>query len=318
MFTKPKSANNTILTRAYKAKTDEFYTVLTDVENEMATYTDHNPDVFAGKVILLPCDDPDRSNFTKHFLDRFEAYRAKAVISTCYNPSGKGKYLIHTAAKHLTGELQNNGRFGSREVTALRDKADFIITNPPFSLFRKFIDWVLKANKQYAVLGNLMAISNKNVFSRIKSGAMKIGLSIRVVSQEFQVPDNYPLESKFRIGDDGRRYVRVNVRWFTNIPAKPYTKILALTKAYDPSIYPKYDNYDAINVNKVSDIPKGYGGVMGVPLNFIDKYNPEQFEIVGSSAWRGQDSSGVYGRQVVLDGKVTFSRLFVKAKSEVS
>jgi hypothetical protein len=317
MITDPQNYNNAGLNKAAKAKMDEFYTALTDVEKEIATYTDYNPDVFAGKVILLPCDDPDRSNFTKHFLDRFRDYHAKAVISTCYNPSGKGRYLIHTAAKHLTGDLQNNGRFGSREVTTLRDKADFVVTNPPFSLFRKFMDWVTESGKQYSILGCLTSITCKEVFPRIKSGTMNIGISIRSGDLEFQVPPNYPLTAcRSRVDIDGNRFVHVKgVRWFTNILAKPYTKILTLTKAYDPAIHPKYDNYDAINVNRVCDAPKNYDGVIGMPISFIDKYNPEQFEIIGSNRWVGQDPSGVYGRKTLLFGKETFSRIFVKLKT---
>lgn len=316
MITDPKSYSAAHLNRAAKNKMDEFYTSRIDIEKEMATYTDYNPDVFADKVVLLPCDDPDRSKFTEFFLDRFKDYRLKAVVSTCYRRDAKGKYLIHTAKKHSTGDLQHSGHFNSREVRSLRDKADFIITNPPFSLFPKFMAWVLESGKAYSIMGNLTAMTCTSVFSHIKSGAMRIGLSLRSGGIWFQVPPECPLYARnFRTDAQGGKYVHFGgVRWYTNIQAAPYTQILVLSKTYDPPEHPKLDNYDAINVNRVCDIPKDYTGVMAVPVSFIDKYNPEQFEIVGSSKGRGQDPTGVYGRNAKLDGKELFSRLFVKAR----
>lgn len=316
MITNPKSYTNAHLMRAAVNKQDEFYTSRVDIEAEMATYTSYNPDVFAGKVILLPCDDPDRSQFTAFFLDNFKTYCAKAVVSTCYNKAGKGKYLIHTAKTHLTGELQGNGDFNSREIRKLRGKADVIITNPPFSLFPEFIAWVLESGKSYSVVGNLLAVACQYVFPHIKSGAMRIGLSKRGGGTWFEIPAEYPVTAcASRTDAQGRRQVCLgNICWYTNIPAEPYTRNILLTKTYDPEAYPRFDNYDAINVNRVCDIPKDYDGVMGVPLNFINKYNPQQFEIIGSSKWLGQDPSGVYGRQARLYGKEVFVRLFVRRR----
>jgi len=316
MIANPKSYSNRNIIEAAKNKNDEFYTLRSDIDKEMATYTDYDPDVFRDKVILLPCDDPAGSEFTAHFLDRFEDYRAKAVVSTCYRAEGKGAYLIHTANRHYAGELQGDGDFRSREVSILRDKADIVITNPPFSLFTEFVAWIANSGKMYSVIGTLVATVCQDVFPHVKSGSMRLGNSIRSHGMEFRVPPEYPITAKdSRTDGQGHSYITVSTtRWFTNIPAEPTAPTLVLTELYDPSKHLKYDNYDAINVNRVCDIPKDYGGVIGVPVSYMDKHDPSRFEIVGSSKWRGQDPAGYYGRKAVLDGKEMFARIFIRRR----
>lgn len=323
---------NEDLRTAQQGKNDEFYTQFHDIEIEMNAYIEYNPDVFRGKTILLPCDDPEWSNFTKFFALKFEEYGIKKLISTSYAPESKKMVLgdlfseyelsspqfdadkskthgkIFILDNDLSGDgriniddlhwdyLKGSGDFQSAEVTALRNEADIIITNPPFSLFRDFLAWIVEANKQFIIIGNMNAITYKETFPLIMKNQMWLGSTIHSGDREFEVPADYPIKaSGWRIDEEtGRKYIRVKgVRWFTNIDHGRRHEPLPLMSMSDnlrysrhkelkgKAEYDQYDNYDAIEVPYTDAIPCDYEGVMGVPISFLDKYCPEQFEILG-------------------------------------
>ena len=324
----PIENQNENLTRAREAQKDEFYTQFEDIEKEVNAYLEYDSNVFRGKTILLPCDDPEWSNFTKYFALNFEHFGLRKLISTCYACEGAtptqpikfvsrpphydaekskthGKILIierKTDApmsinlKNLQWQyLEGNGDFHSEEICKLRDEADLIITNPPFSLFREFLAWIIKADKQFLIIGNMNAITYKDVFPLIKDNLMWYGCSISSGDREFCVPEEYPLEAAgCRIDERGNKYIRVKgVRWFTNIDHGRHHQELPLMTMADNLRYSKhddllekhaymhYDNYDAIEVPYTDAIPSDYEDVMCVPVSFLDKYCPEQFEILG-------------------------------------
>jgi len=321
---------NKALNNARAAKKDEFYTMFYDIELEMEAYLDYNPDVFRGKTLLLPCDDPESSNFTKYFAQNFEELGLKKLISTSYAINSKiikagiqtsffetnspkfdmsktdtnGKIFV--LEKDITGDgkiniddlewdyLEGDGDFRSKEVTKLRDEADIIVTNPPFSLFREFLAWIVEANKQFIIIGNINCVTYKEVFPLIKDNKVWLGYSIHSGDREFGVPDEYPLEaSGWRIDENGKKYIRVKgVRWYTNIDHGHRHNPIHLMSLSDNIKYSKhkevkgigykqYDNYDAIEIPYTDAIPSDYKKMMGVPISFLDKYCPEQFEIVG-------------------------------------
>ena len=322
---------NVNLANAKTAKNDEFYTQYDDIQKEVKAYLDYDPNVFRGKTVLLPCDDPEWSNFTKFFAQNFELLGLKKLISTSYAPESK-KYKTPTqltlfetespqfdAAKSqthgkifvltedITGDgrinledlqwqyLEGDGDFRSKEIRKLRDEADIIVTNPPFSLFREFVVWLMDSGKQFAIIGNVNAISYKEVFPLIKDNKMWMGVSIHSGDREFGVPDTYPLEaSGWRIDENGNKYIRVKgVRWFTNIdhgrrhePLKLMTMAENFKHSKHKEIrgqkdYVHYENYNAIDIPFTDAIPSDFDGTMGVPITFLDKYCPEQFEIIG-------------------------------------
>ena len=305
-------ANNHNLGAAKKAKNDEFYTQYEDIEREMNAYLEYNEDVFRGKTVLLPCDDPEWSNFTKYFAQNFERFGLKKLISTSYaieskninlnwvptlfeteNPNydidkskTRGKLFILDSDTNNNGRidiedlkwdyLEGDGDFRSEEVRRLRDESDIIVTNPPFSLFREFLAWIMEAGKKFAIIGNQNAITYKEIFSLIKENKIWVGYRSMNSDIWFCVPNDYSYEKIV----DGKKIKHIMACWYTNIDTKKRHEDLILYKRYSPDEYPKYDNYDAINVDKVSDIPYDYDGVIGVPITFLDKYNPEQFEII--------------------------------------
>ena len=320
---------NTNLANAKAAKNDEFYTQFADIQKEINAYLEYDPDVFRGKTVLLPCDDPEWSNFTKFFALNFEMFGLKKLISTSYAVESKkikewqptlfetespfydadksrthGKLFVlendingdgHFNMEDLQWSyLEGDGDFRSDEVQALRDEADIIITNPPFSLFREFFAWIMEANKKFVIIGNMNAITNKEIFPFIKDNKVWYGPSISSGDREFMVPAYYPLEaSGWRIDENGNKYIRVKgVRWFTNIDHGRRHESFPLMTTEDNIMYSRhddvrgkqyvhYDNYDAIEVPYSDAIPGDYNGVMGVPISFLDKYCPEQFEIIG-------------------------------------
>lgn len=338
---------NTNLGTAKTAKKDEFYTQWNDIENEMQAYLEYDPDVFRGKTVLLPCDDPGASNFTKYFALNFEKFGLKKLISTSYAPASnpavteKGQMLLDFAlgedqdekfneddtwlrgriyvmeqGKDLNDDgrlnkedlqwdyLEGDGDFRSEEVTKLRDEADIVITNPPFSLFREFLAWLIDGNVQFSVIGNMNAVTYKEVFPLFKDNKVWYGPSISSGDREFRVPESYPLTAAGqRVDEQGNKFVRVKgVRWFTNIEHGRRHEQLVLMSMEDNLIYgsktvrnvgyPKYDNYDAIEVPETKAIPNDYNDMMGVPISFLDKYSPDQFEILGiTQAW--DDHSGL-------------------------
>jgi len=324
--------SNDALVAAKKGKNDEFYTQYLDIEKEMNAYLEFNPDVFRNKVILLPCDDPEWSNFTRYFAQNFQTFGIKKLISTSYAPDSKPASIpyqptlfeiendgfdlnkTHTNGKIFSLErdingdavinvddiewkyLEGDGDFRSDEIRALRDEADIIVTNPPFSLFREFLAWIVEAGKLFVIIGNLTAVTNKEVFPLIQTNKIWLGQSITSGDREFRVPDSYPLEAAgWRIDDSGQKYIRVKgVRWYTNIehgrrhqPLSLMTEKDNIKFSKDKKVnsfgYQKYDNYDAIEVPSTAAIPSDFRGVMGVPITFLDKYSPEQFEILGST-----------------------------------
>lgn len=349
---------NKNLNKAKKSKNDEFYTLYEDIEKEIEVYYKFDEDVFKDKVILLPCDDPEQSNFTRYFIDNFERFKIKKLISSSYaigsedyltprqfslfedNPplpelsedrrEIRGKIFLVTREevqqKGLKfGELEINllegtGDFRSREVSALRDEADIIITNPPFSLFREFVDWLEEAEKEYIIIGNMNAITYKNVFPLIRDNKLWLG-SRGVQSFTFRIPDNYYVVNE-KMERDGKKYAVFSfVSWFTNIKYKFTSELLDLKTMEEnlkisgiENLYKEYDNYNAIEVPSVNLIPSDYSGVMGVPINFLEKYNSEQFEIMGSNRGVDQDPKGVYGRSCYINGVEPYKRIFIRHK----
>lgn len=317
---------NTKLNNAKKAKNDEFYTLYEDIEKEVGAYAKHDPDVFRGKTVLCPCDDPERSNFTSYFRRNFQIFEMKRLISTCisqeareglFGEPGKlcGKYLDITAGSEKKGALKGGGDFRSEELCQLRDEADIIVTNPPFSLFREFIKWILEASstKKFLVLGNMNAITYKEVFPLIKGNRMWTGTTWR---HSFEMPDDYPLRGQ-PYEKDGKKYAfSCSSCWFTNLeygkrhePLKLHTmewnREHSRHKKMREAGYPHYDNYDAIEVPYVDAIPSDYDGIMGVPISFLEKFCQEQFEIVGLRHGGG-------GKGLAVAGKPTYCRILIR------
>jgi hypothetical protein len=281
----PKKTSNNSLNLARAEKKDEFYTQLEDIEKELIHYKSH----FKDKTVFCNCDDPEESNFWRYFEMNFERLGLKKLISTHYHES-KSTYKQEMFVDE-TGErrirkisLVQNGDFRSQESVAMLQESDICVTNPPFSLFREFIAQLVDMDKKFLVIGSINAVTTKEIFPLIKDKKLWIGQSIRSGDREFRVPDDYPLQAAgYRVDKQGKKYIRVKgVRWFTNMDYKERHIDIALYCKYhdDPSKYPTYENFNAINVGKVKDIPIDYFGVMGVPITFLDKYSPDQFEIV--------------------------------------
>lgn len=324
-------ADNSSLSAARNAKNDEFYTQYSDIEAEMNAYIEYNPEVFKDKTILLPCDDPEWSNFTKYFASNFTRLGIKKLISTSYaqgvankqptlfelksplyNPQqhdthGKlftltrdtdGNGTVDTDDIEFTGYLKGDGDFRSSEVKKLRDEADIIITNPPFSLFREFLAWILEANKQFVIIGNKNVITYKDVFPLLSDNKIWLGPGFSGGNAFFKISNDSIRNFADGVYDDNTGLVKFrNVGWFTNIDhGKRHEHLILdtmehnlkfnkklqkkLEKDYGKLEYPHYDNYDAIEVPFTECIPSDYDGVMGVPITFMDKYNPDQFDIV--------------------------------------
>lgn len=328
-----------ILDTAKEKKRDEFYTQLTDIEKEMIHYKNH----FRDKTILCNCDDPRVSNFFKYFALNFNEFGLKKIISTCYknqeidlfsqNDCEKAVYIEYagnpndpTSTDFSTIDVKNlkgDGDFRSTECVELLKQADIVITNPPFSLFREYIAQLIKYEKKFIILGNVNALSYKETFTLIKENKVWLGYSIHSGDREFGVPDYYPLNAAgCRIDKNGKKYIRVKgVRWFTNIDYSERHEDLVLYKTYNSKEFPKYDNYDAIEVSKTADIPMDFDGVMGVPITFLDKFNPDQFEILGMESSAGYDPNIVGiprlregDARPSINGKTTYARIFIKRK----
>ena len=350
-------SKNSNLHNAKRAKQDEFYTQWIDIEREMNAYLEYDPDVFRDKTVLLPCDDPGWSNFTKYFAERFEYLGIKKLISTSYAPKANLEGAFYEAedaviqAAHydpaldyergkifvLDGTdlnsdgrvdksdfrweyLQGDGDFRSDEVTALRDEADMVITNPPFSLFREFMTWLNDGDVLFSVIGNMNAVTYKEVFPLIKNNRVWLGATRDGGgAMWFRIPDNAPVtNSGQRTDEDGQRWQTIgSSAWFTNIQHGRRHEPLRLmslkeNQKYNKRIisnansYKKYDNYDAIEVPFTAGIPNDYSGLMGVPISFLGKYCPEQFEIIGNSAELAQS--------FYIDGKKKSSRFYVEGK----
>ena len=322
---------NTNLANAKTAKNDEFYTQYADIQKEINAYLDYNPDVFRDKTVLLPCDDPEWSNFTKFFAQNFQLFGLKKLISTSYAPESK-KYkmpyqptLFETSQPHfnadktktngkifvleqdITGDnridindlewqyLEGDGDFRSKEVKALRDEADIIITNPPFSLFREFVTWLMDSGKQFVIIGSMNAVSYKEIFPLIKDNKMWMGNGFQNGNAYFRV-EAPRVSYADGVFDESTNLVKFrNCCWYTNIdhgrrhqPLKLMTMAENFKHSKHKEIrgrkdYIHYENYDAIEVPYTDASPSDFDGAMGVPLTFLDKYCPEQFEIIGQT-----------------------------------
>lgn len=342
---------NSNLTNAKKAKNDEFYTQLSDIENELKNYKDQ----FFGKVIFLNCDDPYESNFFKYFAGNFKHLGLKKLIATSYagspiigtqlpiplmaglQPNGKQPVKIEinevpdadgdgaidlTDVQHLLKHDKNtataitgNGDFRSAECVELLKEADIVCTNPPFSLFREYVALLMAENKKFLILGHQNAIVYKEIFKFIKENKLWLGYD-NGGTKWFEVPMEYEIQTESRVKiENGTKYFSMgSIVWFTNLDTTKRHRVLDLYKKYSPEEYPQYDNYNAIEVGRYLDIPMDYSGVMGVPITFLDKYNPDQFEIVGSNRGVDQDPNGVYGKGSHLNGRETFKRIFIKKR----
>lgn len=314
-------AKNNNLHTAKATKNDEFYTQLEDIENELKYYKEH----FRGKVVYCNCDgflNEEKSNFFVYFSLNYEFLGLKGLICTKYNPNGKGrKYEYYgdlngnnypDEEEIFTSDLEGDGDFRSEECIELLKKCDIVCTNPPFSLFRQYVAQLFEYKKDFLIIGNVNAISYKEVFPLIKENKMWLGVSITSGDRKFVVPDNYPLNAAgCGIDENGKRYIRVKgVRWFTNLDHKKRHEELLLYKKYNAEEYPKYDNYDAIEVGKTKDIPMDYDGVIGVPITFLDKYCPTQFEIVGQMMTTKVTEFN-FGYPYI-NGKKKFARVLIK------
>lgn len=335
-----KKISNKNLRQANRAKKDEFYTQLPDIERELGHYKDH----FKNKVILCNCDDPRVSNFFHYFSYSFEHLGLKKLITTCYKNQKMDLFSEHKSEKAIYLEyegdkndnktpdpeeigikhLKGDGDFRSAECIDLLKQADIVVTNPPFSLFREYVAQLIEYDKKFVIIGNVNAITYKEIFKLIKENKIWLGHSIHSGDREFGVPADYPLNAAgSRTDKNGNKYIRVKgVRWFTNLDYKERHEDLILYKTYqgNESDYPKYDNYDAINVDKTKDIPMDYADAMGVPITFIDKYNPEQFEIVSSNDYRVnnevpfKEHGLIKDKDGTINGKAKYVRILIKRR----
>lgn len=297
---------------AKEAKKDEFYTQIVDIEEEISYYLEH----LHGKTVYLNCDDYTKSNFFKYFFKNFKQLGISRLICSFHNKNNpESSYWVdvkHEEASDISlvipNVFENSGDFREKESIELLKQADIVITNPPFSLFRQFIAQLFEYDKKFIVMGNMNALTYKEIFPLFKDDKMWYGPSIHSGDREFEVPDNYPLTSaSFRIEKNGKRFVRVKgVRWFTNMDHAQRHDELKLTCRYSPQLYPKYANFDAIEVGATALIPVDYEGLMGVPISFMDKYNPDQFEIIGSSQNLGRPMSDIAAKGSYQSGGPRF------------
>ena len=358
-------AKNSDLNKANKAKKDEFYTQLADIEVELKHYKKH----FKGKTVFCNCDDPFESNFFKYFAMNFNYLGLKKLIATCYQGSpvvgeqfeqlsvfglvstsedtpkrypykieitevvdanGDGavdltdvEYLLRNKKNALT-LLEDDGDFRSEECIDILKETDIVVTNPPFSLFRDYVAQLIEHKKQFLIIGNINAVTYKEIFPLIRDNKLWLGYSIHSGDREFRVPDDYPLEAaSCRVDEKGNKYIRVKgVRWYTNMDYVERHTDLELWKTYTPEIYPTYNNYKAVNVNATADIPEDYEGVMGVPITFLDKYNPDQFEIVARADANIAGEGNPYyikgfkdkGGMPMVNGSCIYKRILIRRR----
>lgn len=323
--------DNAALTAAKRAKKDEFYTQRVDIENELRHYKAH----FKDKVVLCNCDDPRESEFFKYFVENFEALGLKRLIATCYKSQDVDLFSQGNCERAICqiyeGDtngnmtlddnevcvryLEGDGDFRSAECIEILKQADIVVTNPPFSLFREYVAQLVKYDKKFLIIGNKNALTYKEMFSLIKGN--KLWTGYRGFSGGMWFRAEY--EGKTEKIVDGKKLINVPSIWFTNIDHMKRHEALPLYKKYTPEEFPRYDNYDAIEVSKTADIPYDYDGVMGVPITFMDKYNPEQFELIGCS------DNGIVADEYKLphfkrhnepyiNGKKLYKRIFIRRK----
>lgn len=357
------------MTNAQNSKKDEFYTQYHEIEKEVSAYLEYDSDIFKNKTVLLPCDDPEWSNFTKYFAQNFERFGLKKIISTSFAPESKlykvnyqptlfeikhpkfdkdkttvnGK--IFTLTRDISGDgkidindleweyLEGDGDFNSDEIKKLRDESDLIITNPPFSLFREFLDWIMNADKKFMIIGNMNSITYKEVFPLIKNNQIWLGAGKNDGRNVwYEVPENY---ENFHKEENGKKYAFVaGTIWLTNLDHGRRHQPLPLMTENDiikfvtKKPFEKYENYDAIEIPKVKQIPSDYKGIMGVPISFLSKHSPEQFEIIWQASGNTKASAPKEileelgytphqkdkGGGAIINGKMKFGRILIKHK----
>lgn len=320
-----RKATNKLLQQAKKLKSDEFYTQLCDIESELKNYKDH----FKDQVVFCNCDDPRVSNFFKYFAINFERLGIKKLIASCYKGAREGLFDEKPLESGLFLEYANtdeekinisspeikafkgDGDFRSAESIELLKKSDVVVTNPPFSLFREYVDQLVKHDKKFLIIGNVNAITYKEIFALIKENKAWLGINLGRGVSGFIVPPHYELYgTEARIDEAGNRVVSPNnCLWLTNLDTFKRHEDIPLKKKYfgNEGCYPKYDNYDGINVNKTEDIPSDYVGVMGVPITFLHKFNPDQFELI-------QFRKGDDGKDLSINGKCPYFRILIRNK----
>ena len=324
---------NENLHSAKKGKNDEFYTQLSDIEKELKHYKDH----FKGKIVYCNCDDPRVSNFFHYFSYNFDKLGLKKLIGTCYKNqnmelfsqhiSEKAIYLEYTGDKNENNvpdpseievkHLKGDGDFRSKECIELLKQADIVVTNPPFSLFREYVAQLIEYDKKFVIIGSMNAITYKDVFKLIKENKLWLGNGFANGNAFFKIPLENKRDFADGVFDKKTGLVKFrNVAWFTNLDIAKRHEDLILYKKYTAEEYPKYDNYDAINVDKTKDIPMDYAGCMGVPITFLDKYNPEQFEIIGID--RYVEDNPNYGHRFKINGKETYARVIIRKKLNIN
>ncbi len=340
------------LNQAKKNKMDEFYTPYYHIETEIMKYLEFQPHLFKNKTVFLPCDDPEWSNFTKFFAQNFETFGLKKLISTSYaynsknvkpkiqlslfekdeDPKSRNNGKIFTLDKDISGDgkidlddlnwsyLEGDGDFRSDEISEICKQVDFIITNPPFSLFREFVSWIFQHNKSFIVIGSMDAITYTDIFPLVRDDKMWLGAGDNTGQAVlFEIPEN---ATDFHEEKDGKKFAKVvKTMWFTNVDHgrryKPMRELMTeqdVIKFQTGEPFVKYDNYNAIEVSKIKHIPSDYDGIMGVPVSFLSQHCKDQFEIVGSNRGVNQDPNGVYGKSSYIDGKEVFKRLFIRHK----
>ena len=321
-----KTLNQTLHIAKFSKK-DEFYTQLSDIESELKHYDGH----FKNKVVFCNCDDPRNSNFFNYFAYNFENLGLNKLITTCYKNQEKDLFIQeeseHAIFLEYTGDkngnkvpdaeeigikfLKGDGDFRSHESIELLKQSDIVVTNPPFSLFREYVEQLIRYKKKFLIIGNINAITYKEIFKLIKENKAWLGINLGRGISGFIVPDHYELYgTEARIDDLGNRIISPNnCLWLTNLDTSKRHEDIVLSKTYygNESEYPKFDNYDAINVDKTKDIPMDYDGIMGVPITFLHKFNPEQFELVKFR--KGDDD-----KDLSINGKCPYFRILIKNK----
>ncbi len=324
---------NQNLNTAKRQRRDEFYTQLSDIENELDHYWDH----FRDKVVYLNCDDPTDSNFFHYFSRNFRELGLKKLVTTCYKSRNRDMfsqhdqeraiYLEYSGTRNETGipdddeiityPLKGDGDFRSAECVELLEQSDIVVTNPPFSLFREYLGQLVDSSKKFLIIGSQNSMTYKEVFPLIRDKKVWLGVNNGGIKW-FEVNPEYEILSANRQKwENGKKYLSMgNVNWFTNLDHSKRHEEMILVERYSPEVYPRYDNYDAIEVSKTKDIPRDWDGAMGVPITFLDKHNPDQFEIVGMGEDNGRGQSGDLWQggslKCLVNGKAKFKRIFIK------
>ncbi|NBJ07521.1 adenosine deaminase [Alistipes sp. Z76] len=318
-----RNATNELLQKAKKLKSDEFYTQLSDIERELQYYKEH----FYNKIVYCNCDDPQTSNFFKYFFSNFKELGLKKLIAACYKEqvidlfntetNSNGFFYEYTGNKEEKPNASNviyfrgDGDFRSQESINLLKQSDIVVTNPPFSLFREYVAQLIKYDKKFLIIGNINAITYKEIFKLIKDNKAWLGINLGRGISGFIVPEHYELYgTETRIDNSGNRIISPNnCLWLTNLETFQRNEDIILTKKYigHEKEYPKYDNCNGINVNKTQDIPMDYAGLMGVPITFLHKFNPNQFEIIKFR--KGDDD-----KDLSINGKCPYFRILIRSK----